>query len=200
MYTSNSYKVRFSLYYELERYCREVDLNLKSIDNESILRKVQLKEQKEEASCQKDFHEESYDQHFFEPGLIDIEIAKNDKLVLQLKDVFSKFECSLRELAAGFSSVENIKRYKKKHSDISNIEVYKQFIIDERDIDLSEVESLWKKIDDCRKNTRCVYEHEGNNLVKSSEELKNDITEMKEAVFGYLDCLMKQLYKSETKS
>lgn len=200
MYTSNSYKVRFSLYYELERYCREVDLNLKSIDNESILRKVQLKEQKEEASCQKDFHEESYDQHFFEPGLIDFEIAKNDKLVLQLKDVFSKFECSLRELAAGFSSVENIKRYKKKHSDISNIEVYKQFIIDERDIDLSEVEPLWKKIDDCRKNTRCVYEHEGNNLVKSSEELKNDITEMKEAVFGYLDCLMKQLYKSETKS
>mgnify|MGYP000370621908 FL=1 len=200
MYNTNNYKVHFSLYYELERYCREVDINLKNIDDEFHSRKIKLKEQKEEASRQKDFHEESYDQHYYDPDLIEIEIAKNDRLVLQLKDVFSKFECSLRELVIRFSSVEDMKQYKRKYSSLSNIQVYKQFVTDRQNINLSEVEPLWDKIDKCRTDVRCVYEHEGNNFIKSSEELKNDITEMKKAVFGYLDYLMKQLYKSEAKN
>ena len=72
MYNTNNYKVHFSLYYELERYCREVDINLKNIDDEFHSRKIKLKEQKEEASRQKDFHEESYDQHYYDPDLIEI--------------------------------------------------------------------------------------------------------------------------------
>ena len=166
MYNTNNYKVHFSLYYELERYCREVDINLKNIDDEFHSRKIKLKEQKEEASRQKDFHEESYDQHYYDPDLIEIEIAKNDRLVLQLKDVFSKFECSLRELVIRFSSVEDMKQYKRKYSSLSNIQVYKQFVTDRQNINLSEVEPLWDKIDKCRTDVRCVYEHEGNNFKK----------------------------------
>lgn len=196
MYSSKSYKVRFPIYFEVERFHRAVVEDINDIDRLFEEKVKNLNERRSLDSKSSSFHEEIYDSEIYEPTLTEIKIANNDKMVRLLKDVFSKFETSLREIAVQVSSIEVIKKYKYKHGNFSNIECYKQTIIDEKGLDLSPWDKIWGDIDDLRGNLRCLYEHEGNDLRKSDEELKIKILDMNDKTFSYLDNVMKLLNDS----
>lgn len=192
MYDSKSYKVRFPLYYEVERFHRSIKEDVESVDrlyNENL---VALKRKKILDSKSDSFHEESYNQDVYEPALIDLKIANSDRLVRLLKDVFSKFETSLREIAIQISSADHVNKYKSKNKKNSYIKSYKLLIVEKTNIDLTSLEGIWNDIDALRED-RKSYEHQGNNLIKRNEELKSEILDANYKIFNYLDNLMKSL-------
>lgn len=195
MYNSKSYKVQFPLYFEVERFHRAVKGEINDIDRLFKEKIADLDQRRLSDSKLSSFHEGSYDQDIYEPALTDLKISNNDKFIRLLKDVFSKFETSLREIAIQISSEKDVSNLKQKEK--SKIETFKQFIIDKSKIDLSPFDKKWSAIDELRKNQRCHYEHEGNDLKQTDEKLKMDILKMNDETFDYLITVMKLLSESK---
>lgn len=190
-FNTGSYQIRIDTYSELKRYCDNVPKTIDSIVRDYKESVQDLDSQKISASKIEGFHEDSYDQDY-QFDLDQIKLGCIDKLVSLHNDLFSRFETSLREIAIYATSSEKVKYHKHKSSSKSNIQVYKEVIVSEKNIISNSLETLWIDIDAFRQD-RCKYEHEGYDMKKSANELKKEILDMNDKIFKYLDELMKLL-------